>query len=85
MVPKETPAKPAHDFAKKLYQIQSEFNNSVLKKLKDALEADTSEDQSTFLEEGIELIEQRNKLLVISDKHGWETEGLQIGFSSREF
>ena len=24
-------------------------------------------------EEGIELIKQRNKLLVISDKYGWET------------
>ena len=44
-----------------------------MKKLKDALEADTSEDRSTFLEEGIELIKQRNKLLVISDKYGGET------------
>ena len=46
----------------------------MLKKLKDALEADTSEDRSSLLEEGIiELIKQRNKLLVISDKYGWET------------
>ena len=60
-------------FTKKSYQIQSEFNNSVLKKLKDALEADTTEDRSSLLEEGIELIKQRNKLLVISDKYGWET------------
>ena len=73
MVLKEAPAKPAHVFSKKLYQIQSEFNNSVLKKLKDALEVDTSEDRSSLLEEGIELIKQRNKLLVISDKYGWET------------
>ena len=73
VVPEETLAKPAHVITKKSYQIQSEFNNSVLKKLKDALEADTSEDRSTFLEEGIELIKQRNKLLVISDKYGWET------------
>ena len=73
VVPKETLAKLAHVFAKKSYQIQLEFNNSVLKKLKDALEADTSEDRSTFLEEGIELIKQRTKLLVISDKYGWET------------
>ena len=69
----EAPAKPAHVFTKKSYQIQSEFNNSVLKKLKDALEADTSEDHSSLLEEGIKLIKQRNKLLVISDKYGWET------------
>ena len=73
MVPKETPAKPVHVFAKKSYQVQSEFNNSVLKKLKDALEADTSEDHSSFMEEGIELIKQRNKVLVISNKYGWET------------
>ena len=41
--------------------------------MKDALEADTSEDHSTFLEEGIKLIKQRNELLVISHKYGWET------------
>ena len=69
---KEAPAKPAHVFTRKSHQIQSEFNNSVLKKLKDALEADTSEDCSSLLEEGMELIKQRNKLLVISDKYGWE-------------
>ena len=75
MVPEETPAKPAHVFAKKWYQVELEFNNFVLKKLKDALEAGTctSENHSTFLEEGIELIRQRNKVLVISDKYGWET------------
>ena len=44
-----------------------------MKKLKDALEAGTSEDHSTFLEEGIELIKQKNKVLVISDKYGRET------------
>ena len=70
MVPEETSDKLAHVFAKKSYQIQSEFNNSVLKKLKDALEVDTSEDHSTFLKEGIDLIKQRNKLMVISDKYG---------------
>ena len=75
VVLEEAPAKPEHVFTKKSYQIQSEFNNSVLKKLKDALEADTSEDRSSLLEEGIELIKQRNKLLVISDKYGWETQG----------
>ena len=48
LVPKETPAKMAHISPKKSYQIQLEFNNSALKKLKDALEADTSEDHSTF-------------------------------------
>ena len=42
VVPEETLAKPARVFAKKSYQIQSECNISVLKKLKDALEADTS-------------------------------------------
>ena len=73
VVLEEAPGKPAHVFTKKSYQVQSEFNNSVLKKLKDALEADTSEDLSSLLEEGIELIKQRNKLLVISDKYGWET------------
>ena len=59
-----------HVSTKKSYQIQSEFNNSVLKRLKDALEANTSEDT----EEGTELIKQRNKL-VTSDKYGWETGG----------
>ena len=73
MVLEEAPAKPVHVFTKKSYQIQSEFNNSVLKRLKDALEADTSEDCSSLLEEGTELIKQRNKSLVISDKYGWET------------
>ena len=73
VVPEDTLAKPAHIFAKKSYQIQSEFNNSALKMLKDALEEDISEDCSTFLVEGIELIKQRNKLLVIGDKYGWET------------
>ena len=73
VVLEEVPAKPAHVFTNMSYQIQSEFNNSVLKKLKDALEADTSKDHSSLLEEGIELIKQRNKLLVISNKYRWET------------
>ena len=73
VVPEETLAKLVHVFTKKSYQIKSEFNNSVLKKVKHTLEADTSEDHSTFFEEGIELIRQKNKLLVISDKYGWET------------
>ena len=55
VVPEEMSAKPAHVFAKKSYQVQLEFNNSVLKKLKDVLEADTSKDHSSFSEEGIEL------------------------------
>ena len=33
----------------------------------------------------VELINQRNKLLVISDKYGWETGGLHTGSISREF
>ena len=36
-VPEETPAKPAHCFAKKSYQIQSEFNNSVFEEVKGCL------------------------------------------------
>ena len=73
VVPEKMPAKLAHLFAKKWYQVQSEFNRSVLKKLKDALEADKDKDGITILEEGIELIKQRNKLLVVSDKYGWQT------------
>ena len=77
VVLEEAPAKPAHVFTKKSYQIQSEFNNSVLKKLKDALEADTSEDRSSLLEEGIELIKTKKcywSLATSMDgKLGWLT------------
>ena len=68
-----TPAKPGHVFAKEPIKFDRNLVILFLKKLKDAVEADTSENRSTFLEEGNDFIKQRNKLLVISDKYGWET------------
>ncbi len=68
--------KPAHVFAKKSYEVQTEFNNSVLKNLKEAADSDSMESCVNVLKQGMTLIKQRNKLLVISDKYGREMTGL---------
>ena len=73
--------KPVHVFAKNLYQVQSKFNTFVLKKLKDSEETDTGENRTTILEEGIVVIKQISKLLVVSDNI-WVADRVSLYFGS---
>ena len=72
MVPEETPAKSAHVSPRNRIRFNRNLIILFLKKLKDALEVKTV--QPLWLN-CVELMNRRNKLLVISDKYGWETGG----------
>ena len=45
----------------------------IYNKLEQATITEDVEERNTSLNEGMELITQRNKVLVLTDKYGWET------------
>ena len=63
---------PNHKFDKKIYADQFEFNVKIAGILRKALSASDELDKDLYLNQGIELITRRNKLLVLADMHGWE-------------
>ena len=65
-------SKPKHKFNKKIYGDQYEFNVKISAILRKALSSRDELDKQTHINEGIELINKRNKLLVLADAHGWE-------------
>ena len=65
-------AKPKHKFNKKIYADQYKFNVKISAILRKALLSRDELDKHTHINEGIELINKRNKLLVLVDAHGWE-------------
>ena len=58
-------------FTKKLYEEHYDFNMSTFRKLMDATEADVDE-ENACLAKGMDLISQKDKILVLNDKHRWE-------------
>ena len=66
-------AKPKHKFNKfNIYADQYEFNVKISAILHKALSSRDELDKHTHINEGIELINKRNNLLVLADVHGWE-------------
>ena len=63
---------PNHKFDKKSYADQFEFNVKIAGILRKALSSSDELDKDLHLNQGIELITRRNKLLVLADMHGWE-------------
>ena len=57
---------------KKLYQEQYDFNMSLYRTLENAIQVEDKEEIDAHLLTGIGFIEKRNKILMLSDKHGWE-------------
>ena len=71
-------SKPEHKFNKKIYGDQYEFNVKISAILRKALLSRDELDKQTHINEGIELINKRNKLLVLTDAHGWEVQTKQV-------
>ena len=65
---------PNHKSDKKIYADQFEFNVKIAGILWKALSSsdELELDKDLHLNQGIELITRRNKLLVLADTHGWE-------------
>ena len=63
---------PNHEFDKKIYADQFEFNVKIAGILRKAFSSSVELDKDLHLNRGIELITRRNKLLVLADMHGWE-------------
>ena len=61
-----------YKFTKKLYQEQYDFDMSLYRTLENAVQIEDKEERDAHLLTGIGLIEKRNKILMLSDKHGWE-------------
>ena len=64
--------KMVYKFTKKLYQEQYDFNMSLYRTLENAIQIEAKEERDAHLLKGIGLIENRNKILMLSDKYGWE-------------
>ena len=63
---KQTPA----EFQYKRNKIQYELNVEVIDKIKEAMEADKSEERNRVLREGKGLLEHGNKCLLMAEKYG---------------
>ena len=48
-------------------------NGLYCKKLEEASVTEDFEERNSILKEGMDLMSQRNKVLILSDKYGWET------------
>ena len=65
-------SKHKHKFNKKIYGDQYEFNVKISAILRKALSSRDELDKQMHINEHIELINKRNRLLVLVDAHGWE-------------
>ena len=70
--PKED-TKPECKFSKRWSEEQFEFNKSICNKLKQAIEESDEAERVSLLKEGMEKINERNKILTVTDCYGWET------------
>ena len=64
---------PAPEFKYKRNRTQYEFNQKVLDTIKTALEVSDEDERSEALNEGKNLICERNKHIKLAEKFGWET------------
>ena len=67
----EGTVKQKHKFDKAIYEEQYSLNSEIYKKLEEASVTEDFEERNRILKEG--LLSQRNKVLILSDKYGWET------------
>ena len=65
--------KQKHKFSRSIYQEQYDLNMEIYNKLEQATVTEDVEERNALLNEGMELITQRNKVFVLTDKYGWET------------
>ena len=64
--------KMVYKFTKKLCQEQYDFNMSLYRTLENAIQIEDKEERDAHLLTGIGMIEKRDKISMLSDKHGWE-------------
>jgi hypothetical protein len=64
---------PMPEFKFKRNKIQYDLNKSVLEKIGTALDVSDDEERGAALNEGKELLVQRNKHIKLAEKYGWET------------
>ena len=69
----EGTVKQKHKFNKAIYEEQYSLNSEIYKKLEEASVTEDFEEINSILKEGMDLLSQRNKVLILSDKYGWET------------
>ena len=48
------------------------MNSEIYKKLEEATVTENFEEGNSILKEGMDLLTQKNKVLILSDKYGWE-------------
>ena len=65
--------KPEYKFSKRWNEEQFEFNKSIYKKLEQAIEESDEAKRVSLLKEGMAKINERNKILTVTDRYGWET------------
>lgn len=69
----EADKEKAYEWKKKGNKKQYEFNQTVEEQLEEIAVSNTLLDARTLAEKGLSLIAERNKLIKIADKHGWDT------------
>ena len=62
--------KQKHKFSRSIYEEQYDLNTEIYNKLKQITITEDVGERNTLLNEGMELITQRNKVLVLTDKYG---------------
>ncbi|CAB4014735.1 Hypothetical predicted protein [Paramuricea clavata] len=63
---------PTPEFKYKRNKVQYELNKSILGKIETALDASDDEERSGALDEGREMLIERNKHIKLAEKYGWE-------------
>ena len=64
---------PVPEFKYKRNKIQFDINKSVMEKIENALEMSDDEERRATLNEGKDILVQRNKHIKLAEKYGWET------------
>ena len=70
---KKRECSPAPEFKYKRNKIQFDINKSVMEKIENALEMSDDEERCATLNEGRDILVQRNKHIKLAEKYGWET------------
>ena len=65
--------KQKHKFNKAIYEEQYSLNSEIYKSWRKLQSQKISEERNSILKEGMDLLTQRNKVLILSDKYGWQT------------